>query len=281
MNALCAAGMLTLGLAHVGAVHLQASPEAEVEAALQHYADLLRAMDDHGIAQSFTDDGEVVNPGQTPVRGPEAIEQFIRQFDGYHVLEYEIHAQKTTVSGQTAAQNGRFRQRVKTPDGQTLDVKGLFQADWVQSPGGAWRIRRMATSREEDPVSGHAVGTFDVKLAPVTDDAAKPFGRMSIDKQFHGDIEGSSTGVMLTAGTDVKNSAGYVGLERVTGSVAGRHGSFVLQHNGLMNRGEGHLTISIVPDSGTDGLAGISGTMTIEVTGGVHHYDLSYALPAR
>jgi ketosteroid isomerase-like protein len=257
--------------------HAQVSPEAEVDAALQRYADLLRAMDDHAIAQSFTSDGEVVNPGQTPVVGPAAIERFIRQFDGYHVLEYEIRAERTAVTGQTAVQNGRFRQKVRTPEGRTLDVNGLFQAEWIRETDG-WKIRRMSTSREEAPVTGHATGTFDVKLTPTADEAAKPFSRMSVAKQFHGDLEGTSTGVMLTAPTGVKDSAGYVAFESVSGTIAGRRGTFVLQHSGLMNRGKGDLTITIVPDSGTDGLAGISGTMTITITNGVHHYDLSYAI---
>jgi hypothetical protein len=139
----------------------------------------------------------------------------------------------------------------------------------------------MAIPAKETPVTGHAVGTFDVKLTPSSDEATKPFGRMSIEKQFHGALDGSSAGVMLSAGTDVKNSAGYVALERVTASLEGRRGSFVLQHNGLMDRGAGHLMISIVPDSGTDGLTGISGTMTIEIAGGVHRYDLSYAFLTR
>ena len=262
-------------------VHAQPSPEAAVEAALQHYADLLRAMDSHGIARSFTDDGEVVNPGQTPVRGPEAIEKFIRQFDAYHVLEYEIHAEKTTVSGQTASQSGRFRQRVTTPEGRTLDVRGSFQADWIRGSGGVWRIRRMSTAAEDTPMTGHATGTFEVKVTPKEFEALKPFGWMTIEKRFHGDLEGTSTGSMFVASTDVKDSAGYVALERVTGTIGGRSGSFVLQHNGLMNRGKGDLTIAVVPDSGTDGLAGLSGTMTIAITDGVHHYDLSYAFGAR
>lgn len=129
-------------------------------------------------------------------------------------------------------------------------------------------------------MTAHATGTFDVKLTPFADDAAKPFARMSMEKQFHGDLEGTSRGVMLAASTAVKDSAGYVALETVTGTVAGRRGTFILQHSGLMNRGNGDLTITIVPDSGTDGLAGISGTLTITITNGVHHYELSYTFGA-
>lgn len=127
-------------------------------------------------------------------------------------------------------------------------------------------------------MTGHATGTFDVKLTPQPDEAAKPFGRMSIEKRFHGDLEGTSAGLMFVASTGVKDSAGYVALERVTGTLGGRHGSFVLQHNGLMNRGTGDLTISVVPDSGTDGLTGISGTLAITITNGVHRYDLTFTV---
>ena len=126
-----------------------------------------------------------------------------------------------------------------------------------------------------------ATGTFDVKLSPQATDttAGSPLGRLTIDKQFHGDLEGTSKGEMLTAGTAIKNSAGYVALEHVTGTLQGKRGSFALQHTGIMNRGAPSLTITVVPDSGTDELTGITGTMAIDVTGGKHYYTLEYALP--
>src|SRR6185295_7416413 len=104
-----------------------------------------------------------------------------------------------------------------------------------------------------------ATGAFDVKLSPLTDEPpAEPgLGRMAISKQFHGDLEATSRGQMLTAGTEVKNSAGYVAIERVSGTVGGRRGSFVLQHTGTMNRGTPSLSISVVPDSGTGELTGL------------------------
>jgi hypothetical protein len=101
---------------------------------------------------------------------------------------------------------------------------------------------------------------------------------MSIDKQFRGDLEASSTGEMLTAGTDVKGSAGYVAIERVTGSLHGRNGAFVLQHSGIMTRGVPQLTIAVVPDSGTGELAGLAGRMTIEIDDGKHSYGFEYTL---
>jgi len=135
--------------------------------------------------------------------------------------------------------------------------------------------------RLEIRIVSRAVGPFEVSLKPLPmdDDAgAGMLGRMSIDKQFHGDLEGTSKGQMLTGGTPIKNSAGYVAIERVTGSLKGRKGSFILQHTGVMNRGAPSLVITVVPDSGTDQLEGIRGTMTIKIDGGKHSYDLNYTL---
>lgn len=126
----------------------------------------------------------------------------------------------------------------------------------------------------------HATGTFDVKLTPQPDNASDPaIGRMSIDKQFHGDLEGTSKGQMLAHMTSVKGSAGYVAIEKVSGTLGGRSGTFVLQHNATMDRGTPQLSITVVPDSGTDQLVGLKGTMNIIVTGGKHSYDFEYTLP--
>jgi hypothetical protein len=129
----------------------------------------------------------------------------------------------------------------------------------------------------------HASGTFEVKLIPQPpEDKAdgSTLGRMSIDKQFHGDLEGASKGQMLSAMTDVKGSAGYVAIERVTGKLNGRSGSFVLQHSGSAIRGATQLSVTVVPDSGTGQLVGLAGTMTITIADGKHSYDLEYTLPA-
>lgn len=122
----------------------------------------------------------------------------------------------------------------------------------------------------------HASGTFEVKLTPQAEEAS--LGRLSIDKQFHGDLEATSKGQMLTAGTAVKGSAGYVAIERVSGTLQGRSGSFVLQHSGTMTRGVPQLTITVVPDSGTGQLAGLSGKMAIDIADGKHSYAFDYAL---
>ena len=131
-------------------------------------------------------------------------------------------------------------------------------------------------------VTTRATGTFEVKLnplAPYETAEAALLGRLSIDKQFHGDLEGTSRGEMLTAGSSVKGSAGYVAIEHVTGTLQGRSGRFSLQHFGTMTRGAPHLVISIVPDSGTGQLEGIAGTMQIDISGGKHSYTLEYTLP--
>lgn len=122
-----------------------------------------------------------------------------------------------------------------------------------------------------------ASGTFEVKLLPLGEAGATP-GRMSIDKQFRGDLDATSKGEMLMAMTAVKGSAGYVAIERVNGSLGGREGSFVLQHSGTMTRGVPALSVTVVPDSGTEQLAGLAGSMTIDVTGGGHAYALEYTI---
>ena len=128
-----------------------------------------------------------------------------------------------------------------------------------------------------------ATGTFEVKLAPLQPYAAgagSALGRMSIDKEFRGDLEGTSQGEMLTAMTAVKGSAGYVAIERVAGTLHGRRGTFVLQHSGTMTRGAQQLTLTVVPDSGTDELAGLAGSMQIIIEGKQHSYVLEYTLAA-
>jgi hypothetical protein len=135
----------------------------------------------------------------------------------------------------------------------------------------------------EASMTARASGTFEVTLTPQpADDYADgaALGRMTIDKRFQGDLEGSSKGQMLTGMTSVKGSAGYMAIERVSGTLAGRHGTFILQHSGTMTRGAPSLSITVVPDSGTDELAGLSGTMTIDVANGKHSYTFEYTIAA-
>ncbi len=125
----------------------------------------------------------------------------------------------------------------------------------------------------------HATGSFEVKLLPQpAADADSGLGRMSIDKVFSGDLQGTSKGEMLAATTAVKGSAGYVAIERVTGTLQGRSGSFMLQHLGTMTRGAPTLTVLVVPDSGTGELSGIAGSLSIAIADGKHFYTLDYTL---
>ena len=136
--------------------------------------------------------------------------------------------------------------------------------------------------KQGQQMTNHARGTFQVKvnpLEPYNNSTGGLMGRMSIDKLFSGDLEGTSKGEMLTAGTAVKDSAGYVAIERVRGKLNGRTGTFVLQHSGTMNRGAAELSVTVVPDSGTEELAGLAGRMTILIEGGKHSYEFDYTLP--
>lgn len=137
------------------------------------------------------------------------------------------------------------------------------------------------TVQKEVVVTNHASGTFEVTLNPqVPDDKVgdPTVGRMSIDKQFQGDLEATSEGQMLTAGTDVNGSAGYVAMERVIGTLHAHSGTFALQHSGTMMRGAPQLTVTVVPDSGTGQLVGLAGKMTINIVDGKHVYDFEYTL---
>ena len=125
----------------------------------------------------------------------------------------------------------------------------------------------------------NAKGTFEVKLTPEQDASGESVvGKMSIDKQFQGDIEGTSKGLMVMAGTAMQGSAGYVALEKVTASIDGKGGTFYLQHNGIMNRGEGTLNVVVIPDSGTEELTGLSGSMSIKIEDGKHYYEFDYMI---
>ena len=130
-------------------------------------------------------------------------------------------------------------------------------------------------------MSLRASGPFDVQLSPLqlADTIAPTLGRMAIDKQYHGDLEAIGKGEMFTAGTSVQGSAGYVAIERVTGTLHGRQGSFVFQHSGTMDRGKQHLSITVVPDSGSAELAGITGNCKIDIVDGKHFYEFEYSLP--
>ena len=133
----------------------------------------------------------------------------------------------------------------------------------------------------ETDVTSQATGSFDVKLNPLPaydTSAGSPLAHFSIDKQFTGDLTATSVGEMLASGT-ASGSGVYVAVERVTGTLAGRTGSFVLHHTGIMNRGVPSLSVNVAPDSATDQLVGLTGSMQIIIADGKHSYDFSYAIP--
>ena len=132
-------------------------------------------------------------------------------------------------------------------------------------------------------MSLHAEGTFEVKNSPLTADEAvngTAIGRFGLDKQFHGNLEGTSKGEMLGAGNPATGTAGYVAIEQVTGSLNGRNGSFALQHFGTMEENKFDLIVKVVPGSGAGELSGIAGSMTIAIANGKHSWKFDYTLPA-
>jgi hypothetical protein len=140
-----------------------------------------------------------------------------------------------------------------------------------------------SSAKKESVISLHATGAFEVKIDPQTPDekaGGAAIGRMLIDKQFHGDLEATSKGTMLATGTGAKGSSGrYVALDIVTGILKDRTGTLVLQHSATMNRGVPQLSVTVVPDSGTGQLTGLTGTMNIIINDGKHSYDFNYTLP--
>jgi hypothetical protein len=127
----------------------------------------------------------------------------------------------------------------------------------------------------------HAKGTFIVQLSaepPYATEDGITLGRVKLDKQFVGDLVATSRGEMLSARGLVANSAGYVAIERVIGTLGDKTGTFVLQHSGVMDRGGGSLTVTVVPDTGTGDLAGLRGKMSIEIVDKQHTYELEYEL---
>jgi len=194
-----------------------------------------------------------------------------------YALDFKYDAGKETLTGefQNARYHGLWEYTVK---GNTMEGTLTLLPDKTI-------VRRIKVTRQEsNPMeskkTSHATGTFEVKLSPQDDKTGDAsLGRMTIDKQFHGELEGTSKGQMLTAGTVEKGSAGYVAIEKIVGTLNGRKGTFVLQHSATMTRGEGQLSITVVPGSGTDQLEGLSGKMSIKIDGGKHFYEFEYTLP--
>jgi hypothetical protein len=164
-------------------------------------------------------------------------------------------------------------------------VKTLAIVLGLTLAGLAISVRADAGAREsfQKEVTMTARGTFEVKMTPQPPDdgAGGGFDRLFGDKQFHGELDAVGKGQMLAARTAVEGSGGYVALELVTGKLNGRRGSFVLQHKGTMSKGVYNMSVTVVPDSGTDELVGIAGTMTIIIEGSKHSYSFDYTLGSK
>jgi hypothetical protein len=175
---------------------------------------------------------------------------------------------------------------MKKPTFSTLRVGAVFcvslcASGIAHSQSGAPQPAKSATPLKGITVTNRASGTFDVKLSPQPlheKIEGATLGRMSIDKQFRGDLEAASKGEMLSAMTATKGSAGYVAIEAVSGTLNGRRGTFVLQHTGSMDRATPSLSVSVVPDSGTGELVGLKGNMQINIADGKHAYVFEYTL---
>jgi hypothetical protein len=133
--------------------------------------------------------------------------------------------------------------------------------------------------QRETTLTHHAIGTFTADIKPLQSPPAQGLGRMSIDKKITGDLVGTSKGEMISGGDPKQGVAGYVAMEVITGTLAGRHGTFALQHSATMTKEGRELFIVVVPGSGTGELQGIRGTFNIEISGGQHSYDFTYTLP--
>jgi hypothetical protein len=150
----------------------------------------------------------------------------------------------------------------------------------IQTPESSTLFKNTTTNREMVKMT-HARGSFDVTLTPhAPDDRTRDacIARTFIEKKFHGDLEATSKVEMLSARCDVKDSGAYVAIERVSGSLNGRTGTFFLQHSGTMTRGVQKLSITVVPDSGTGQLVGLAGKLDIKIAEGKHSYDFEYTL---
>jgi len=192
------------------------------------------------------------------------------------LLKYDAAKQTLTGDMQSPRYKGIWEFTVK---GNIIEgTLSLFNPE--RTIGRRIRVQRNGTSQKESStVTQHATGSFDVKLTPQDDKSGEPsIGRMTIDKQWRGDINGTSKGEMLSGGDFKSGSAGYVAMEKFNGTVTGRKGSLMFQHSATMNAGQGDLNITVVPGSGTEELKGITGKLTIKIEGGKHLYDFEYTV---
>jgi hypothetical protein len=196
------------------------------------------------------------------------------EFMGDIFLKYDAAKQTLTGDLESPRYRGVWEFTIK---GNTIEGSLMILPE--KTVGRRIRVTRKDSTQNESTMTNHATGTFEVKLTPQDDKSDdKTMGRMTVDKQWHGDLEGTSKGQMLSGGDVSTGSAGYVAIEKFNGTVKGRKGTFILQHSATMTKGEGQLTIMVVPDSGTDELSGISGKLNIKIENGKHFYDFEYSL---
>lgn len=196
------------------------------------------------------------------------------EFMGDIFLKYDAAKQMLTGELQNPRYHGLWEFTVK---GNTIEGGLVILPD--KKIGRRIRVIRKDSAQNESTMTNHATGTFEVKMTPQDDKSDdKTMGRMTVAKEWHGDLEGTSKGQMLSGGDVSTGSAGYVAIEKFSGTLKGRKGSFILQHSGTMTKGQGQLTVTVIPDSGTDELAGISGTLSIKIENGKHFYDFEYSL---
>jgi hypothetical protein len=224
--------------------------------------------------------------GMPPVRGREGVRRFYGNvFRFLRESSATPEALRATANGDIAYGFGAVRNVFDGAGGRS-EYDGKYLVAWERRDG-EWLVSAYSVSSNQ-PESGRqamkhrAAGTFEVDLKPQpADDFADgaAMGRMTLAKRFTGDLEATGRGQMLTGMSGVQGSAGYVAIERVTGTLAGRTGSFLLQHSGTMTRGTPSLTITVIPDSGIEELTGLQGTMQVVIDGGVHSYVFEYTLP--
>jgi uncharacterized protein (TIGR02246 family) len=255
----------------------------------QRQAAFLSAMeskDADRVASYFAEDGVVQVAGMPPVRGREGVRRFYGNvFRFLRETSATPEPLRPAATGDIAYGFGAVRNVFDGAAGRSEYV-GKYLIVWERRDG-EWVISAYSVSSNQpesgrQPMKHRATGTFEVELKPQpADDFADgtAMGRMTLVKRFAGELEGTGRGQMLTGMSGVDGSAGYVAIERVTGKLAGRGGSFLLQHTGTMTRGAPSLTITVVPDSGTEALTGLQGTMQIAVEGGIHSYVFEYTLP--
>lgn len=255
------------------------NPDAGPLAAMMRFVDALNARDLERMTAAFADDVTAFVPTAQADRvdGKVALSQIFTEF----VAASPAASATPVIPEDLVIRAGRDMAVVSFNVRDSASRRVNRRSFSFRRDGTRWLIVHFHASMTERLMTKRAEGSFDIAMAPIAPHHTNepPVGRMSIDKVFHGDLEGTSRGEMLAVQGGVKGSAGYVAMERVTGTLDGRAGSFALMHSGVMDRGQPSLSVMIVPDSGTDALEGISGSLEITNVDGRHGYVLRYALP--